>query len=410
MNIAGVIVEYNPFHNGHHYHLEATRKQTEADLVVAVMSGPFLQRGEPALLSKWERTKLALQAGIDIVIELPYPYATQRAEVFAWGAVSLLHAIGTTHLCFGSEAGTIEPFLKTIEHFAFRKEDYNTLLKKYMAEGNSYPKATALAYKALGLIEEGLLDLSKPNNILGYHYVQAVQKLQSPLRVETIKRVQAGYHDADITDAHIASATAIRKALFEYSKEAPSLKQLTPWFTAAALEQAQQFKQLRRWEDYFSYLKYRLLTEPKEKLNSYYEAEEGLENRFSHVIQHAHSFSDFMTAVKTKRYTWTRIQRLCTHMLTGTTKAEMEAANQLAFPQYLRLLGMSQQGQRYLNQCKKQLSIPLVTKISDIDSQDLIVDHRAAECYQLVDQNNGEIPREYQRTPIRYDAEKKCFI
>jgi len=412
MNIAGVIVEYNPFHNGHLYHLEATRKQTKADMVVAVMSGPFLQRGEPALLSKWERTKLALQAGIDIVIELPYTYATQRAEVFAWGAVSLLHAIGATHLCFGSETGTIEPFLKTIDHLTARKEDYNQIFKKYIAEGHSYPQANALAYKALDFPEEELLDLSKPNNILGYHYVQAVQKLQSSLQINTIRRVQADYHDIDITHDHIASATAIRQALFHCNRksESPPLEQLIPSFTATALTHAQKFKILRHWEDYFPYLKYRLLTTSKEQLHHYYEAEEGLENRFSRTSQQAQNFKEFMEAVKTKRYTWARIQRLCTHMLTGTTKAEMAAANQLYPPHYLRLLGMSQYGQRYLHHYKKRLSLPLVTKISDSDSQDLFVDYRAAECYQLVEKNNRKAPREYQRTPIRYDTQKKCFM
>jgi len=412
MNIAGIIVEYNPFHNGHLYHLEATKKQTKADIVVAIMSGSFLQRGEPALLSKWERTKLALQAGIDIIIELPYTYATQRAEVFAWGAVSLLHAIGATHLCFGSETGTIAPFLKTLDYLTARQEDYNQILKKYIAEGHSYPQANALAYKALGFTDKGLLDLSKPNNILGYHYVQAVQKLQGSLQVETIQRVQAGYHDTAITNDPIASATAIRHALFHDNKEleSPPLEQLTPPFTANAITHAQKSKRLRRWENYFPYLKYRLLTTSKEQLNDYYEAEEGLENRLVHFSQQTHSFTDFMEAVKTKRYTWTRLQRLCTHMLTGTTKAEMAAANQLYSPHYLRLLGMNQHGQRYLNHYKKQLSLPLVTKINDSDSQDLFVDHRAAECYQLVDENTGKTLREYQRTPVRYDTHKKCFI
>lgn len=408
MNIAGVVVEYNPLHNGHLYHLQKTKKQTQADLLVAVMSGPFLQRGEPALLSKWDRTRLALQAGVDLVIELPYHYATQKAEVFAWGAVALLHEIGATHLCFGSEAGTIVPFLNTIDILSEHQEDYNHWLKTYLADGNSYPKATALAFNKLGFNMESLVDLSQPNNILGFHYVEATQRLQSPIKVETIQRIKAGYHDAEIADQQIASATAIRQALFQSEKDPASLEGLTPPFTARMLTTLKTQGRLRRWDDYYPFLKYRLLTDTSTQLQTIYEAEEGLENRLKQKAQDHKDFHTFMSAIKTKRYTWTRLQRLCTHILTGTTKKEMLSAQNREYPNYIRLLGMSDAGQKYLNQQKKKLKLPLITHVSGADIPTLTLDIKAQECYQLV--AHASDVREYQRTPIRYDRANDTFL
>mgnify|MGYP001252446053 CR=1 FL=1 len=408
MNIVGIVVEYNPLHNGHLYHLQNAKIKTNADLVIAVMSGSFLQRGEPALLSKWERTQLALQAGVDIVIELPYSYATQKAEIFAWGAVALLNEIGATHLCFGSEAGSLSPFLKTLESLKVHKDSYDQLLKAYINEGYSYPKSSALAFKKLGLDLKDLVDLSKPNNILGYHYIEAVQSLKTNMKVETLQRIQAGYHETEITHTHIASATAIRKALFSKSeKDSPAIGSLTPEYTAKLLTLHKNNTQLRGWEHYFSLLKYRLITDSGEQLSRIYEAEEGLENRLKKMAINCSSYSEFMNAIKTKRYTWTRLQRLCTHILTGTTKTDMHAAQNKALPDYVRLLGMSTNGQRYLNKIKKEMRLPLITKIAGQHIPGLEIDIRAAEVYHLL---RTDEPHEYQRTPIRYERESNIFL
>lgn len=401
MRVAGLVVEYNPFHNGHLYHLQETRKKILPEVVIAVMSGNFLQRGEPALLSKWRRTKLALEAGIDLVIELPYTYATQRAQIFAWGAVSLLDDLGVTDLCFGSENGEIDPFYKTLTQVEHNREKHDQNLKHFLSQGHSYPKAESLAFKTLGLNLEEAIDLSQPNNILGYHYIEAIQRLGGRMNGHTIKRTESGYHDPDLPHSSIASATAIRKHLMKKTGEWETIAQYVPNYTVQILIEAAKRNELRSWEDYFPFLKYRLITDPSKLLNELYEAEEGLENRMKRCIGQASTFASFMTDLKTKRYTWTRLQRLLTHTLTHATKEEMQAASEFKRPDYIRLLGMSKQGQAYLNQIKGSLRIPLISRLGkekDLPSS-LQRDLVAAKCYQLVPTSEAA---EHHHPPLRF--------
>ncbi|WEG11680.1 nucleotidyltransferase [Pullulanibacillus sp. KACC 23026] len=407
MKVAGVVVEYNPLHNGHLYHLQEMRKKIQPDLTVAVMSGPFLQRGEPALLSKWTRSRLALQAGIDLVFELPYAYATQRAEVFAFGAVSLLQDIGVTDLCFGSEQGEIAPFLNTLDLLTSNNETYNASLKAFMKEGYSYPKAQALAFKGLSPERDQTIDLTQPNNILGFHYIKASRLLGGAITCHTIKRTGAAYHDKSLTQKKIASATAIRQALFESNGEWQALKPYVPLYTAEALEIAANQDGLRSWEDYFPLLKYRLLTDSGEAISAIYEAEEGLENRLKKEIEKAADFQSFMEAIKTKRYTWTRLQRLLTHILTQATKQEMMSAHALERPNYLRLLGMSNNGQQYLNHQKETLRIPLISRLNRENQTLLHRDIQAAKCYQLIP--NGE-SSEFEQVPVQLSTAKPSGV
>jgi predicted nucleotidyltransferase len=401
MRVAGLVVEYNPFHNGHLYHLQETQKKIMPALVIAVMSGNFLQRGEPALISKWRRTKLALEAGIDIVIELPYAYATQRAQIFAWGAVSLLDDLGVTDLCFGSENGDITPFYNTLHQVKENQDLHAHYLKTYLKEGHSYPKAESLAFQALGLDLRETIDLSQPNNILGYHYIEAIEKLGGRIKGHTIIRTETGYHDPNLPQSSIASATAIRKHLRSKPNDWETITRYLPSYTAATLFEAAKNHELRGWEDYFPFLKYRLITDPTDALRHIYEAEEGLENRMKRYVGEATTFNTFMNALKTKRYTWTRLQRLLTHTLTHATKEEMHAASLLERPGYLRLLGMSKKGQAYLNQIKGHLRIPIISRLGqekDLPSslkRDLI----AAKCYQLIPTREAD---DYRQTPLRF--------
>ena len=175
MKVVGVIVEYNPFHHGHAYHIKKAKEMTDADVVIAAMSGDFLQRGEPALVSKWTRTEMALLGGIDLVFELPYAFAVQKADTFANGAVSLLGAAGCDTICFGSESGTIDDFYQTYHFLNKNQALYNEGIQKYIELGNSYPKSLSLAFQELSP-SDNLLDLTKPNNILGFQYVRAAEE------------------------------------------------------------------------------------------------------------------------------------------------------------------------------------------------------------------------------------------
>lgn len=406
MKAAGVVVEYNPFHNGHLFHLEKAREMSDADVIIAVMSGSFLQRGEPALVSKWSRAKMALMNGADLVFELPYQYSTQKAEVFANGAVKMLDAALCSTLCFGSESGDAEAFINTVGFINNEMEAYDHQIRKYMQTGVSYPRAASLAMAELKA-PEGILSLSEPNNILGYHYVKSILSINSAMIPLTVKRKSANYHDQDFASSTIASATSIRKAVFEGSGDLASIRRYIPESSAEALEEyLEEFGAFHSWEMFWPYLKYRLLQASPAELNSIYEAEEGLENRLAGAAKKARSFAEFMNSAKTKRYTWTRIQRLCTHVLVNAKKEEM--AIEESGPEYLRLLGMTDSGKRYLNMNKDDFKLPVVSKLSSFSSKGIELDIRASYIYSLglpPSQSQKLLEMEYSRPP--YVIEKR---
>ncbi|APH05363.1 nucleotidyltransferase [Bacillus weihaiensis] len=402
MNVVGIVVEYNPFHNGHLFHLQESIKETDADIVIAVMSGNFLQRGEPAITSKWNRTKMALASGVDLVIELPYVFATQKAETFANGAISILNALKCNTLCFGSELGVIDPFVATNEFLLEKKQEYDQLIKKYVKTGVSYPTAMTLAFKEL---TEGkaLLDLSLPNNILGFHYVKSIALQKAAITPHTIKRTSANYHDEDFSSPTIASATSIRKAIF--SNE--SIHNITSYIPPCTVEGLNHYIQensiLHHWEEYFQLLKYTVMTMTLEELRFIYEMEEGLEYRMKKFIGESTNFKEFLEKVKTKRYTWTRLQRVCTHILTRTTKLQLKHMNSNETSPYIRLLGMSKSGQNYLRSIKKHVPLPIVSKLSSFKHPFIEVDIKASFTYNMIFQEPNRsylIKQEFAQTPI----------
>ncbi|MBZ5748723.1 nucleotidyltransferase [Metabacillus rhizolycopersici] len=401
MNALGLVVEYNPFHNGHFYHLAESKKETNADVVIAVMSGNFLQRGEPALISKWERTKMALHCGIDLVIELPYAFATQKANTFANGAVSILEALKCQSLCFGSELGEISSFLGANEFLHKSKQQYDELIKKQIKTGVSYPTALTNAFQELTNGKE-ILDLSLPNNILGFHYVKSIREQQAQMKPFTIQRTSAGYHEQNFVSPTIASATSIRKSIFSNEGD---ITNYVPSVTFQILNEYKMEKGLlHNWEQYFHLLKYSIMTMTEEDLLTIYEVEEGLENRIKKNILHAQSFQDFMERIKTKRYTWTRLQRLCTHILTKTTKQQMSFINDSQTAPYIRLLGMSSKGQEYLRSIKKQIELPIISKLATFRHPLLELDIKATNTYNMIFEEplrSKLLKAEYATPPIR---------
>ena len=380
MKAVGVVVEYNPFHNGHRLHIQESKQKTGADVVIAVMSGPFLQRGEPALISKWARTDMALQGGVDLVIELPYLFATANAETFARGSINLLEALHCDFFCFGSEEGNLSSFIDSYQLLQERSEDYHAALKSFLKEGNSYPTAASLAYETISTSEKDL-DLSLPNNILGKEYVHTALKNQYRIQPATISRVSAQYHDPNLSNTSIASATGIRKAIIEQKQSLDSIANYVPLSTLSMLEQYTiHFKAFHHWEMYWPLLKYRILTSSATELSEICEVEEGLENRLIKSAKQSSSFQQFMTLSKTKRYTWTRIQRICIHILTNARKVDLEP---YSLPAYIRLLGMNEKGQQYLQKVKKELPLPFISKVSAFNDPAIQADLRAAHVYAL---------------------------
>ncbi|WP_442599390.1 nucleotidyltransferase [Neobacillus sp. D3-1R] len=402
MKALGVIVEYNPFHNGHFFHIEAAKQEDKPDVVIAVMSGNFLQRGEPALVNKWYRTEMALLGGIDIVIELPYRFATQKAETFALGSVSILNALQCESLCFGSEDGVIDTFFKTRSFIETNKDQYEQSIRQNIKNGISYPTALKHAFTELSP-KEDMVNLSKPNNILGYHYIEAIDKLKSPIKPFTIKRKNAEYHDEHFSSETIASATSIRKALFSNSPSQDIHRFIPSSTQTLLLKYFQTYGNFHQWENYWPLLRYRLLQSTSKELREIYEVEEGLENRFKNMARDSVSFHEFMQRVKTKRYTWTRLQRACLHILTNTKKIEM-LSDELA-PSYLRLLGMTETGRQYLNERKKDISLPIITKIASFqDHPDLALDIKAAQIYSC------GLPEPYQSMLLKTEFKQAPII
>lgn len=398
MKAVGIVVEYNPFHNGHAYHVKQSKVETSADVVVAVMSGQFLQRGEPALVDKWTRTKMALQNGVDIVIELPYVYSTAQAPDFAYGAITLLDAIGCTTFAFGSEAGRIVPFTQTFESINQYNTLYNEEIRQAIQKGLSYPMALQQAYVTVAkATDQEMVDLSKPNNILGYHYVEAAKKHKMRIEPFTIQRLDAGYHDDIDYNLQIASATGIRKAL----KESLPIDQFMPNSAYELLRQWQQtHKSFSSWHTFWPLLKYAIMRHTPEQLTNYPDVKEGLEYA---LIKHAKSsdtFEAFMAKLKSKRYTWTRLQRMLTHIYTGFTKEQLHTFQK---PSYIRLLGISKQGQRFLSENKKQISLPLISRVAASKDPMLALDLQATSMYQLgVSQfSTKKIDEDYKTPPIR---------
>ncbi|WP_260857033.1 nucleotidyltransferase [Bacillus thuringiensis] len=393
--------------------MQQTKKLTQSDIIIAVMSGPFLQRGEPALISKWYRTKMALANGVDLVVELPYVFATQKAETFANGAISILNALRVSEICFGSEDGQIENFYNTISLQKNEEETFNYLVKQFMDAGNSYAKATSDAFSHI-LTSEKNIDMSQPNNILGFQYMKAILSQNSSIQAQTIKRFASHYHDETFNDQHIASATSIRKQLFSEEGSFTTIKPFLPQATTSLLANYKQnYGILHNWEQYFSFFKYRLMTMSPGDLRHIYEIEEGLEHRILSKIQNSSSFYSFMEALKTKRYTWTRLQRACTHILTNTTKEDIRSANIEQHAPYIRLLGMSQKGQTYLSKNKKKIELPILTHTKTFDHAALDIEKKANSVYFSIMHEplrTQLLKQDITHHPVRYDETTTKFL
>lgn len=383
MKATGIVVEYNPFHNGHAYHASQAKKLTGADVVIAVMSGNFLQRGEPAFIDKWARTKAALSNGVDIVFELPYAFATATAPIFAKGAIQLLDAAQCSAFCFGSEDGEIGPLERSLQLIQQAGTSYEQTVKEAVGRGLSYPKALNEAYMAAAkssAIEGTFADLSKPNNILGFHYMQSALAIHSTMTATTIPRIVAQYHDDAIVGNQIASATGIRKTFFE-SDTLSTVTDFIPDTTRDVLLDWQSTQQsFGNWPAFYPYLRFTILREGPERLRTIADITEGIENLLYRAATTHGSFEGFMGEVKSKRYTWTRIQRMLTHIFTGYTSM---MRRDMTTPSYLRLLGMTQAGRLYLNEHKKRLKLPVVSKAAAFINPSLAFDIHASDMYAL---------------------------
>ena len=338
-NVVGLIVEYNPFHNGHLHHIQEIDRLFEDNIKIAVMSGDYVQRGEPSLINKFEKTKIALSQGIDIVIELPAFYSTQSAEIFAKGSVNILNQLSCSHIVFGSESNDLDK-LKKIATISLTKE-FELSLKEFLAEGFSYPTAFSKA-----LFNEKL----GSNDILALEYLKAIKTINSKIEACCVKREKTGYYD-DEKD-NFASATYIRKVLLDTNEKKENklnkIKNLVPEFSYKILEE--NFGVFSCLSDFYDLIKYNIIKNYSE-LKNIQDLEIGLENRlYKYAIENL-SFEDFFNEILTKRITISRLQRILLHSLFNITEDITEKVkNKVPF---VKILGFSTKGQEYLRYLKK---------------------------------------------------------
>lgn len=341
MKACGIVVEYNPLHNGHLNHLKKSKELSECDVVIGVMSPNFVQRGEPALVSKKERVEAALKAGVNIIVELPTLYAVENANIFAKYSLQILNGLKVSSICFGSESGDTKEFLEKYSKSSLLTPHLDFLVSDLMDEGYAYPKAMAMALKQMDDIR-----LETPNDILGLAYYNEIKNNNYPIEIHTIKRVN-NYNDDSLSYENV-SAKAIREAL----KGNKNISEHTPMDLN---------KELFYLEEYFSLLKYKILTMDCDELKGIHLMEEGIENLFKKKIVEARDMNEFINLCVSKRYTFARIKRTIIHILLNTKK---EFAKEMLSKDigYIRLLGVDKKGSEYLKEMRKEIEIPILSK------------------------------------------------
>lgn len=414
MKIAGIIAEYNPFHNGHLYQIEQTRKITNADYIIVVLSGDFVQRGVPAIIDKYTRTQMALENGADLVLELPVVYSTGSAEFFAMGAVSLLDKLGCVDfLCFGSEWGQLKPLSLIASLLLEEPEAYRTHLQHYLKAGCSYPKARSLALQDALSKEEpsgnalpmdffstnaipknapsdnvfsgnaGDSILNSPNNILGVEYIKALRKRRSPIRPFTIRRQGSSYHDLvldngqytkDFKDSEgplfFSSASAIRQQIAEIENTAAytdmaSMETHMPKsvFQLLAPQLGKTFPV--NSHDFSSLLFYKLLLENEKGFSHYQDMTPALSDKIRKNLNQYENYEQFCGLLKSKDLTYSRISRCLLHILLEMTEEKLDEYIGQDFISYARILGFCKTSAPLLTAIKANASIPLISKLAD---------------------------------------------
>lgn len=352
MQVIGIICEYNPFHNGHLYHINKIKQLYKDSIIILVVNGYFMQRGEASILSKQSKTEIALDNNIDLVLELPAIFGTQSADKFAYHSIEILNYFKVDKIIFGSESNNI----KILENIADEqlKNNHQDSIKEYLKSGLNYP--TALA-KTLNI----KFNYNNPNDLLAISYIKAIKQINSNIEFECIKRTN-DYHDIKSNNA-IISASNIRNKIkdnLDISTYLPS---------------SSQNKILTiNYKLLFSLFKYKINT--CDNLNIYLDVDEGIENKLKKEINNAKNIDDFITHIKSKRYTYNKLKRMLIHILLDFKKND-----NLTTIQYIKILGFNHNGQNYLNKIKKNITIPLKP---EKESTTYKIEHNAVILYDLI--------------------------
>lgn len=418
MKILGLIVEYNPFHNGHLYHLKKSLEITNSTHSIAVMSGNFLQRGEPALFDKYKRAEMAVSNGVDLVVELPTLYACQSAEIFAHGAITLLNSLNCIDsLCFGSEHGDIDLLVEISKILINEPDKFKTLLKRNLDEGILFALARSKALSEYMLnhtnpnIDENKLNdvLSTPNNILGIEYIKSLLKHKSTIRPYSITRIQADYNSETI-ESNICSATAIRKTLKEYNT-LNSISNVVPIKTFELISKSIDNNFNPMFDEYYFDTIRELVIRDLNILNSYFDVNEGIENKIYKSVFSCKNIFELQQSIKSKRYTLTKVKRILNNILLGITKDDMNTVKNIMKLPYVRILAFNDKGREIIKQIKLNSEIKIINKFSNVNFEDdkvfetlIKYDIKATNMYNIpYYKNNMNLlkgPMDYYLSPI----------
>ena len=377
MKIIGIIAEYNPFHLGHLYQINKVKEMYPDSIIIAIISTHFTQRGDISIINKWDKTKICLEHNIDIVVELPTLYATQSSDIFAASALKLLNEMKVNTLVFGSESDDIDTLYKLADT-QLNNPKYNELVKKYLSDGINYPTAMSKALKTILNIT-----IEKPNDLLGLSYVKEIIKNNYKIKPITIKRSN-DYHEKQINNNNnIISANLIRKLLLDKN----DITKYIPDITNKYIYNNQSLNKA------YPLLKYQIINNIN-NLHEFLTIDEGIENRIIKYINKSNTWEELVMNIKTKRYTYNKINRMLLHILLGIKKEDNNKDI------YLRILGFNKYGQAYLNKIKKDININLVTGYKPNLKTTLDIEFKSTNIYSMLVNDNELINKEYKNKPI----------
>ncbi len=396
MKAVGIIAEYNPFHNGHRYQIEQARVQTNADIVIVAMSGNFLQRGVPAMFDKWTRANWALQNGVDLVVELPTAFSTQAADYFALGGTKLLNELNIDTLVFGVESGTASDYQDAAKWFISHESE---LRSKWTDQKRELTYSQVVDQFVQKNNKGFQVDLSEPNNMLGFTYAKQMLKHGLNFNILPIKRKSAHYHDEIVNyKSQYASATAIRKRIM-------NLEKITQYVPKSVNESIDELYPVNPG-DLWPFIQYKVWNGLEDELKKIYEMDPGLEVKFKKAILNASSYEEFVGHIKSKHLTFNKINRLILYTLLDMTANQIDEDMDNGLT-YIRLLAMNQEGQTYLNNTKASMNKPLYANVTRNNQEKLALDIKAGELYRLINPKKI-LKQDFTRNPYQ-TIDNKAF-
>ena len=375
MKTIGIIAEYNPFHLGHLYQIDKIKEMYPDSLIIVIISTCFTERGDISIINKWNKTKICLENKVDLVVELPTLYATQSADIFAAGALKILNELKIDTLVFGSECDNVDELIN-LANIQLNNSSYNMLVKKYLDEGINYPSAMSKALKELSNIK-----IDKPNDLLALSYIKEIIKNNYNITPISIKRTN-DYHSREITGS-IINASLIRE-LYHNKEDINSYvpnNVINYLYSDISLNNA------------YKLLIYSIISSI-DQLNKFLDVDEGIENRIIKGINICNSWNELVNYVKTKRYTYNKINRMFIHIMLNIKKSDNNGDI------YIKILGFNNLGKKYLNSIKKDIKLPIFYGYKPNKLNVLDIEYRSTYIYSLIVNDNNLIKKEYENKPI----------